>query len=920
MTIPAGQSGVTYHTGNGTASTFDYEFKITAEADLKVTQTDTAGVDTVLVLNTDYTVTGVGNNAGGSITLVAGALASNYTLAIEDNVEVSQLTPFGNQSAFYANLHEDAYDKNTRIARKSIYELDRVLKIPASVQGVDTELPKPEGLNLFRWNEDGTALENVETADLVTVAQFSNFKTDTFVDGVDFTAGTTTTVTLDSAPGTKANTQVYFDGVYQEKSEYSLGSTVITFDNPIPIGVGAVEVVYGKAADVLASSLREVQFGDGTTTAFTLANAYEPGNGTLHVYINGVRQEVGYGYTETSSTVLTFDSAPANGDRLLFLVNPYAPQTTADANNVTYTHPASGAVATNVGARLSQTISVKDFGATGDGTTDDTTAVQAAVTYANTNGLTLYWPKGTYFTTSSINNLHNVKHNGVGAIKRGANTFNAFPSQDDSNSIFVSTTGVAGNDGLSTSEPVPYTDVRSILTAYGPHLDGKWFIEFAAGTYSVSAAWGVRVGPNNEDESDPDDLALTENHITNANYVVFRGPDVGYDPATAPRPVPTAIFDGGGNATVLFDFRSGFRAYVKDIKFVNANGSSSSAGVSCINGALRCENVHTDNCYYGISGQEGCLLEVKGGDIDGNSNASYTGIRSLFLVKHDIGNQGAGAVGQGPFIHDCGQGFFVQEGSTGHSDYVTYEDNVTAIRCRVNSRVNASTSEFKRNTVGIVVDTGSNVGFGDDANFYLGGVDANDTPYTAKQSGTVLYSGSESSSGIKYGIDYKLVAADVISSTTAGTAENFFATINFPRGIFDVTRNSTILGKKLKVKVAGVISGTTSTKAIKLRLEEGSISATGTLLFAFNALNEQTGQFVWDAEVFFSASNSQYCMGKFCTLTAGSTGQSVRAYNDTAAIDVSIDDFWELQLVSQCSDAADSLTVDYYEVSIAGAI
>ena len=157
MTIPAGQSGVTYHTGNGTASTFDYEFKITAEADLKVTQTDTAGVDTVLVLNTDYTVTGVGNNAGGSITLVAGALASNYTLAIEDDVEVSQLTPFGNQSAFYANLHEDSYDKNTRIARKAIYEVDRSIKIPGSVQGVDTELPKPEALNLFRWNEDGTA-------------------------------------------------------------------------------------------------------------------------------------------------------------------------------------------------------------------------------------------------------------------------------------------------------------------------------------------------------------------------------------------------------------------------------------------------------------------------------------------------------------------------------------------------------------------------------------------------------------------------------------------------------------------------------------------------------------------------------------------------------------------------------------------
>ena len=65
-----------------------------------------------------------------------------------------------------------------------------------------------------------------------------------------------------------------------------------------------------------------------------------------------------------------------------------------------YQPAGAGAVATTVQAKLRQTISVMDFGATGDGVTDDTTAIQNAINA----GKRIYFPTGTYkFSKLQIN-------------------------------------------------------------------------------------------------------------------------------------------------------------------------------------------------------------------------------------------------------------------------------------------------------------------------------------------------------------------------------------------------------------------------------------------------------------------------------------------------------------------------------------
>jgi hypothetical protein len=73
------------------------------------------------------------------------------------------------------------------------------------------------------------------------------------------------------------------------------------------------------------------------------------------------------------------------------------------SNSVGYLPAGTGAVATTVQTKLREGLSVKDFGATGNGVTDDTVAIQLAFTSAAalTPKKTVYFPAGTYVINPS---------------------------------------------------------------------------------------------------------------------------------------------------------------------------------------------------------------------------------------------------------------------------------------------------------------------------------------------------------------------------------------------------------------------------------------------------------------------------------------------------------------------------------------
>ena len=72
------------------------------------------------------------------------------------------------------------------------------------------------------------------------------------------------------------------------------------------------------------------------------------------------------------------------------------------ASRSSFTQSGTGATARTVDSKLKDVVSVKDFGAVGDGTTDDTAAIQSAIDALPANGGTVFVPVGTYLVGTLI--------------------------------------------------------------------------------------------------------------------------------------------------------------------------------------------------------------------------------------------------------------------------------------------------------------------------------------------------------------------------------------------------------------------------------------------------------------------------------------------------------------------------------------
>ncbi len=521
----------------------------------------------------------------------------------------------------------------------------------------------------------------------------------------------------------------------------------------------------------------------------------------------------------------------------------------------------AGAVATTVQGKLRESVSVKDFGAVGDGVADDTVAIQAAVDV----GTGLYWPAGTYLTTASISNLHTVKHSGEGAIKRGTDIFYVQPIQGQSNVLYVSPVSLLANDGLTSSSPTPPKKASEWLSNYGPVLSGSWTIQFAAGTYNQTNTG----------------FDVNFSGFTSAKRVVFKGPSVGASPA-----VPTAIFDGTGGTDYEHGLRLGgvgFKVQVQDLKFINFTSNNTRIGLVGENEVdFYALNVHADSCdWCGIYAFNTIRARITGGILNNCRSGFISNYTQCTIAYTEVANS-------------TESGIYWSRGSQGHVDYVTFNDNAVGLIVAENSRVDTVECDFNRNTKALITQTGGVFGEGGAPNTFGTAGNANGTniEYAALSGDTSELRSSQTELRVQ---------ADRTTRThtdaVGGVATDIATVYTLPAYRLQGVE------KTLRVKVSGTLATAGSGSIVTCKI--GGMTVNSTLPAAASNLT-----FFLDVDLY----EVQGGYRAFAQLTQGVNQQ--RTGQATSGFVNSVDN--DIIIAATLANAADSMTIYRTDVFITG--
>ena len=278
MTVPA-QTPVSTHVGNGVTTSFAYGFKLLDQADIEVS---VGGV--VKTLTTDYTVTGVGVDAGGTVVFVA-APASLAEISLVRKVVIQRLTDYQYSGDFQSPTVNRDFDRIVMMLQDSGVNVANAIRLPVGdpANGI---LPNAatRALKALAFDADGDPVVVAGAGDATALAAALLSTTATTGGAlVGFDAANAYPV---GSLGLSLKTATDFDASLIDQSDVSKGAALVAYKAAF---TGAVGRTLASRLDEHVSAkdfgLATTNTGAQNVAAWNLAIAYAIAQGGLTLHI-----------------------------------------------------------------------------------------------------------------------------------------------------------------------------------------------------------------------------------------------------------------------------------------------------------------------------------------------------------------------------------------------------------------------------------------------------------------------------------------------------------------------------------------------------------------------------------------------------------------------------------------------------------